>query len=43
MNATVAEVAPARSSFNSLPVGLFGAVMCLTGLSARGEWRALSA
>jgi tellurite resistance protein len=37
MNATVAEVAPARSSFNYLPVGLFGAVMGLTGLSA--AWR----
>jgi tellurite resistance protein len=37
MSAAVAEAAPARSSFNYLPVGLFGAVMGLTGLSV--AWR----
>jgi tellurite resistance protein len=37
MTAAVAEVAPAPSPFNYLPVGLFGAVMGLTGLSV--AWR----
>jgi len=37
MTATVSQVAPARSAFENLPVGLFGAVMGLTALSV--AWR----
>ena len=37
MTTTVSQVAPARSAFETLPVGLFGAVMGLTGLSV--AWR----
>ena len=37
MTATVSQVAPARSAFDNLPVGMFGAVMGLTGLSV--AWR----
>ncbi len=37
MEVTTAQAAPARSRFEYLPVGLFGSVMGLTGLSA--AWR----
>ena len=37
MTATLTQAAPARTAFDFLPVGLFGAVMGLTGLSV--AWR----
>lgn len=37
MTTAVSQVAPARSAFETFPVGLFGAVMGLSGLSVAGR------